>query len=99
MRHLQNKEFVTVHFIAFFLLLVCPGSSWAQQQSIASNTPAKNERVINSKKTEETGQAKEDNKTKDQATPSATPVPATQGLFDSLNLLVDLGGQVRSVSG
>jgi MtrB/PioB family decaheme-associated outer membrane protein len=97
MRNLRNKRLATAHLIALFLLLVWPVSSWAQEQSIAAN----NARIGKNDDRKKADRAKEGNKTKDQAKPAATPEPQPtgKGLFSNLSSLIDIGGQLRSVTG
>ena len=97
MKNQRNKRLATAHLIALFLLLGWPVSSWAQEQSIAAD----NAPTVKSHDRKKADHATEENKTNDQAKPAATPspVPIGKGLWSNLNLLIDVGGQARSVTG
>lgn len=97
MRNLRNKRLATAHLVALFLLLVWPVSSWAQEQSIAANDA----NTVKSDDRKKADRAKEENKNKELAKASATPEPQPKGkgLFSNLSLLIDIGGQARSVTG
>ncbi|HKZ77483.1 MAG TPA: MtrB/PioB family decaheme-associated outer membrane protein [Pyrinomonadaceae bacterium] len=81
------------NLIGLFVLLLCPLSCYAQDQSIAANKLDKKE------ETRKIDPAKRENETENQTKPSATPEPAGSGLLSNLNLLIDIGAQARSVSG
>ncbi|HEX6729933.1 MAG TPA: MtrB/PioB family outer membrane beta-barrel protein, partial [Pyrinomonadaceae bacterium] len=89
---MHNTKSVTALLTAFLLVLLSPLSAEAQE-SIAANSLDNKEvaKKINGKKT--------GNNTSEQAKPSATPEPKRTGIFDNLSLLIDMGGQLRSVTG
>ena len=90
----QNKRLVAIHIVAVLAFLIWPLSSSAQEQSLAANTgdPVRKEE---SKKKKDAAKSED----KEQAKPSASPDTAARGQFSDLRLLLDVGGQLRSVSG
>jgi MtrB/PioB family decaheme-associated outer membrane protein len=98
MRNQQNRRWSLGHLVVPLVLLLAPVSTLAQEQSIIA---ANNDHIVKNEESKKTDRAKEENKTKDQAKPSATPEPqpTEKGLFSNLSLLIDIGGQARSVTG
>jgi MtrB/PioB family decaheme-associated outer membrane protein len=96
MKNQPNGKWLT-GFVVLFVLLLWPISGLAQQPSVMA---ANDGHIIKDEKTKRTDAAK-DERTKDKATPTATPVPSSsgKGLASNLNLLIDIGAQGRTVTG
>ena len=95
MRNEQVRRWSTGHLLVLLALLLWPASLQAQTQNIiAVNNPS----ISKDEKSKKPDAAKEENK-KEPAKPAPTPVPASSGLKDNLNLLIDTGAQGRHVTG
>src|SRR6266545_2373104 len=100
MRNQPNRRWSLGQLVVPLVLLLAPVSTSAQEQSIIA-VNANKDHIVKNEELKKTDRAKEDNKNTDQAKPSATPKPGPtgKGLGSNLDLLIDVGGQVRSVTG
>ncbi|MGQ0762099.1 MAG: MtrB/PioB family decaheme-associated outer membrane protein [Acidobacteriota bacterium] len=98
MRYQPDRRWSTGHLLVLLVLLALalwPVSAVAQTQRLIAANKAS---AAEDEKATKTDKVKEEKK-KDTAKPAPTPPPATTGLKDNLNLLIDVGAQGRHVTG